>query len=103
MLKITSDNFQTEVEESKTLVVIDLYADWCGPCRMLAPIFEQVAGEYADVKFAKLNVDDEPKLAIAFKAQSIPMLAFVKDGVFCDVSVGLITADKLRSLVDKNK
>lgn len=70
---------------------------------MLAPIFEEVSGEYPDVKFAKLNVDDEPKLAIAFKAQSIPMLAFVKDGVFCDVSVGLITADKLRSLVDKNK
>ena len=103
MLKITSDNFQSEVEESKTLVVIDLYADWCGPCRMLAPIFEQVSGEYTDVKFAKLNVDEEPKLAIAFKAQSIPMLAFVKDGVFCDVSVGLITADKLRALVDKNK
>ena len=103
MLKITSQNFQTEVEESKTLVVIDLYADWCGPCRMLAPIFEQVAGEYLDVKFAKLNVDDEPGLAVAFKAQSIPMLAFVKDGVFCDVSVGLITADKLRALVEKNK
>ena len=103
MLKITSQNFQTEVEESKTLVVIDLYADWCGPCRMLAPIFEQVAGEYPDVKFAKLNVDDEPGLAVAFKAQSIPMLAFVKDGVFCDVSVGLITADKLRALVEKNK
>ena len=103
MLKITSQNFQTEVEESKTLVVIDLYADWCGPCRMLAPIFEQVSGEYPDVKFAKLNVDDEPGLAVAFKAQSIPMLAFVKEGVFCDVSVGLITADKLRELVNRNK
>ena len=103
MLKITSQNFQAEVEESKTLVVIDLYADWCGPCRMLAPIFEQVSGEYPDVKFAKLNVDDEPSLAVAFKAQSIPMLAFVKDGVFCDVSVGLITADKLRELVNRNK
>ena len=103
MLKITSQNFQTEVEESKTLVVIDLYADWCGPCRMLAPIFEQVSGEYPDVKFAKLNVDDEPGLAVAFKAQSIPMLAFVKDGVFCDVSIGLITADKLRELVNRNK
>ena len=103
MLKITSANFQSEVEESGTLVVIDLYADWCGPCRMLAPIFEEVAGEYGDVKFAKLNVDDEPKLAMAFKAQSIPMLAFVKGGVFQDVSVGLITADKLRALVEKNK
>ena len=103
MLKITSDNFKSEVEESSTLVVIDLYADWCGPCRMMAPIFEQVAAEYPDVKFAKLNVDDEPGLAMAFKAQSIPMLAFVKDGVFADVSVGLITADKLRKLVDTNK
>ena len=103
MLKITSANFQTEVEESKALVVIDLYADWCGPCRMLAPMCEEVAGEFPDVKIAKLNDDDEPGLAVAFKAQSIPMLAFVKDGVFCDVSVGLITKDKLKSLVEKNK
>lgn len=103
MLKITSENFKQEVEESSTLVVIDLYADWCGPCRMLAPIFEQVAGEYPDVKFAKLNVDEEPGLARAFNAQSIPMLAFVKGGVFADVSVGLITADKLRKLVESNK
>lgn len=103
MLKITSENFKQEVEESSTLVVIDLYADWCGPCRMLAPIFEQVAGEYPDVKFAKLNVDEEMGLARAFNAQSIPMLAFVKDGVFADISVGLITADKLRKLVERNK
>jgi thioredoxin 1 len=103
MLKITSENFKQEVEESSTLVVIDLYADWCGPCRMLAPIFEQVAGEYPDVKFAKLNVDEEMGLARAFNAQSIPMLAFVKDGVFADISVGLITADKLRKLVESNK
>ena len=103
MLKITKDNFKSEVEQSASLVVIDLYADWCGPCRMLAPIFEQVAGEYPDVKFAKLNVDDEPELAMAFKAQSIPMLAFVKGGVFCDVSVGLVNAEKLRKLVEANK
>ena len=78
MLQITKDNFKTEVEQHDGLVVIDLYADWCGPCKMLAPTIEQLASEMPDVKFAKVNVDNEPELARAFNVSSIPMIALVK-------------------------
>ena len=77
MLILTSENFKTEVEDYSGLVVIDLYADWCGPCRMLAPVLAELEGEYPDVKFCKINVDNEPSLAKAFNVTIIPMVAFV--------------------------
>lgn len=103
MLQITKDNFKAEVEEHEGLVVIDLYADWCGPCRMLAPILASLEGEYTDVKFCKINVDDEPELAKSFNVSSIPMVAFVKDNTFADVSVGLVPKDKLKAMIESNK
>ena len=69
MIKLTSDNFKAEVEEYRGLVLIDLYADWCGPCKMLAPVLEEIEKETPDVKFCKVNVDEEPNIArIACKA-----------------------------------
>lgn len=103
MLQITKDNFKAEVEDHEGLVVIDLYADWCGPCRMLAPILASLEGEYTDVKFCKINVDDEPELAKSFNVSSIPMVAFVKDNTFADVSVGLVPKDKLKAMIESNK
>ena len=103
MLQITKDNFKTEVEEHEGLVVIDLYADWCGPCRMLAPILASLEGEYTDVKFCKINVDDEPELAKSFNVSSIPMVAFVKENTFADLSVGLVPKDKLKAMIESNK
>lgn len=103
MLQITKDNFKTEVEEHEGLVVIDLYADWCGPCRMLAPILASLENEYTDVKFCKINVDDEPELAKSFNVSSIPMVAFVKDNTFADLSVGLVPKDKLKAMIESNK
>ena len=103
MLIVTKENFKTEVEDHSGLVVIDLYADWCGPCRMLAPVLDELEEEYADVKFCKINVDNDPELAKAFNVSSIPMVAFVKDNVFADVSVGLVPRDKLRALIESNK
>jgi thioredoxin 1 len=103
MLQITKDNFKTEVEEHQGLVVIDLYADWCGPCRMLAPILASLENEYTDVKFCKINVDDEPELAKSFNVSSIPMVAFVKDNTFADLSVGLVPKDKLKAMIESNK
>ena len=103
MLQITKDNFKAEVEEHEGLVVIDLYADWCGPCRMLAPILASLEGEYTDVKFCKINVDDEPELAKSFNVSSIPMVAFVKDNTFADVSVGLVPKDRLKAMIESNK
>lgn len=103
MLQITKDNFKAEVEEHVGLVVIDLYADWCGPCRMLAPILASLENEYTDVKFCKINVDDEPELAKDFNVSSIPMVAFVKDNTFADVSIGLVPKDKLKAMIESNK
>ena len=103
MFQITKDNFKSEVEEHQGLVVIDLYADWCGPCRMLAPILASLEVEYPDVKFCKINVDDEPELAKSFNVSSIPMVAFVKDNTFADLSVGLVPKDKLKAMIESNK
>lgn len=102
MTVVTKDNFEKEVEEHTGLVVIDLYADWCGPCKMLAPVLEELEGEYPQVKFCKINVDNDLELARSFKVESIPMVAFVKDNTFIDVSVGYVPKAKLAGIIDKN-
>lgn len=101
MIKITKENFDTEVEKYDSLVVVDLYADWCGPCKMLAPILEELEGEYPTVKFCKINVDEESELAAAFKVKSIPMVALVKDNTFIDFSVGYVPKESLKELIDE--
>lgn len=103
MINVTKNTFKQEVEEHKGLVVIDLWATWCGPCRMLAPVLDELEGDYLDVKFCKINVDEEPELARAFNVQSIPMVAFVKDNVFLDVSVGYVPKARLAALVEEHK
>ena len=103
MINVTKNTFKQEVEEHKGLVVIDLWATWCGPCRMLAPVLDELEGDYPDVKFCKINVDEEPELARAFNVQSIPMVAFVKDNVFLDVSVGYVPKARLAALVEEHK
>ena len=103
MLNITKENFESEVEKSESLVVIDLYADWCGPCKMLAPVMEELEREYPDVKFGKINVDNEPDLTALFKVQSIPYIALVKNNVFLDFSVGYVPKDTLVRLIEENK
>ena len=101
MLQLTIDNFKTEVEQHDGLVVIDLYADWCGPCRMLAPILAELESEMKDVKFAKINVDEQAELASLFKVSSIPMIALVKDNTFLDMSVGYVPKATLAKLIDE--
>ena len=103
MINITSLNFKEEVEEYKGLAVIDLWAPWCGPCRMLAPVLDELEGEYPTVKFCKINVDEEEELARAFGVSSIPMLAFVKDNVFTDVSVGYVPKANIVKLIEQYK
>ena len=103
MLVVTKDNFKKEVEEHPGLVVIDLYADWCGPCRMLAPVLSELEGEYTDVKFCKINVDNDPELAREFNVKNIPMVAFVKDNTFADVSIGFVPKEELVKLIEANK
>ena len=103
MLNVTTDAFQKEVIEHEGLVVIDLWANWCGPCRMLAPILDELEAEYPDVKFCKINVDEEPALAETFKVQSIPMVAFVKNDVFLDMSIGYVPKEKLQGMIEEYK
>ena len=87
MTVLTKSNFAEEVENYKGLVVIDIYADWCGPCKMLAPVLDELEGEYPDVKFCKINVDNERELAMSFNVTSIPLVAFVKDNTYLDFSL----------------
>ena len=101
MLKLTKDTFINEVENFEGTVVIDLYADWCGPCKMLAPILDELEGEYPDVKFCKVNVDDERELAMKFNVQSIPFVAIVKNNTFVDMSVGYVPKEKLARLIEE--
>ena len=103
MTVLTKDNFKSEVEEFSGLAVIDLYADWCGPCRMLAPVLAELEAEYSEVKFCKINVDDQPELAKEFNVTSIPMVAFVKGNVFADVSIGFVPKENLKKLIEDNK
>ena len=103
MTVLTKDNFSAEVENYKGLIIIDLYADWCGPCKMLAPVLAELEGEYADVKFCKVNVDNEPELAAMFKVSSIPMIAAVKDNTFIDMSIGYVPKASLAKLIESNK
>ena len=88
MLHVTKDNFNAEVVESKITVVLDFWASWCGPCKMLAPVFEEISKEMPNVKFGKVDVDEEMELARQFGVSSIPMLAIIKDGKLIGTLVG---------------
>ena len=80
MTIVTLDNFEKEVMQAETPVVVDFWASWCGPCMMLAPVMEELDGELPQIKFCKVNVDDERDLAMEFQIESIPTLLCVKDG-----------------------
>lgn len=103
MIDITKENFEAEIEKCDRLAVIDLYADWCGPCKLLAPVMEELEREYPDVKFCKINVDKEPELTAMFKTESIPYIALVKDNTFVDFSVGYVAKATLVKLIEENK
>ncbi len=88
---VTDETFETEIEKHTGLVVVDFWATWCGPCRMIAPILDQLATEYAGkVKVAKLDVDTNIRTATRFNVRSIPMLLFFKDGKVVDQIVGAV-------------
>jgi thioredoxin 1 len=103
MIYLNNENFKAEVEEYSGLVLIDFYADWCGPCRMLAPVFDELAGENPDVKFCKVNVDEQPQLARQFNVTNIPMVAFVKNNTFADLSIGFVPKETLKAKMEENK
>ena len=95
-LKTTAANFENEVLRSDKHILLDFYADWCGPCKMLSPVLSEIADEYADViRVAKVNVDDEPELAMKFGVSSIPMLVLFKNGKIISTSVGYRPKDEI--------
>ena len=99
VIKINKGNFDL-VKNSEKKVLIDFYADWCGPCRMMSPIIDEIANERSDILVAKVNVDDSPELASAFGVVSIPMLAVVKDGAIINKSVGARPKAQVLSLLE---
>ena len=96
LVTLTEANFQDEIENSMVPFVVDFWAEWCGPCKMLTPTLEALAGELGGkAKIGKVNVDENPNLAAQFGVRSIPMLVFFKDGQQKDVVVGLQSKDTL--------
>ena len=87
-LDITKDNFQKEVIDSEVPVLLDFWAPWCGPCRMVGPVVEEIARERSDIKVCKVNVDEQPELAGQFGVMSIPTLVVMKNGKIIHQSVG---------------
>ncbi|MEG2000501.1 MAG: thioredoxin [Evtepia sp.] len=98
---ITTKDFNTEVLQSDKPVLIDFWAGWCGPCRMLSPVVDELAAEVDSVKFCKVNVDEEPELAAKFRVMSIPMLVLMKDGKIVSQSVGVKPKEAVREMLLK--
>lgn len=96
---ITKENFEAEVLKASGTVLIDFWATWCGPCRMLSPIVDQVAAEHPEVKIGKINVDEQPELAQQFDIMSIPTLLVFRNGQKVNESVGLIPQEKVEALL----
>ena len=99
----TSEDMKFENLSKNHLTLVDFWAAWCGPCRMLAPIVDELAEETEGVTFAKVNVDENPDVAIGLGIQSIPTLFLFKDGKAVDRSVGLQGKDAIRAMIDRNR
>lgn len=99
-IHITADNFDEEVMNSDKPVLLDFWATWCGPCRMVGPVLEEIAAERSDIKVGKVNVDEEPELAKEFQVSSIPMLVVIKDGEITNQTVGAQPKASLLALLN---
>lgn len=99
VIKISKENFASEVLNSNKLVLLDFYADWCGPCRMVGPIVSEIANERNDVKVGKINVDEQPEFAAQFQVMSIPMLAVIKNGKLENQVVGYRSKEQIEAML----
>lgn len=99
VIKINKENFASEALNSNKPVLLDFYADWCGPCRMVGPIVSEIANERSDVKVGKINVEEQPELAAQFQVMSIPMLAVIKNGKLENRVVGYRSKEQIEAML----
>ena len=99
LIHITKDNFEAEVLRTDKVVLLDFYADWCGPCKMIAPYLEEIAAERSDITVAKVNVDHNMELAMEYKVASIPLLLVMKDGKILKKSLGAMPKEEILALL----
>ena len=98
-MNLNQENFHREVMESEKPVLLDFWAPWCGPCRMVVPIIDQIADEHPELKVAKINVDEESELAQQFRVMSIPALFVLKDGKVVNQSVGAKSMEQILDMI----
>ena len=101
VIELTNETFDSEVLEADRLVIVDFWATWCTPCRMLTPILEELAEEHPEIKVCKLNVDEAQDIAERYGIMSLPILVFFENGEIMDESIGLISKEQLLSLLPK--
>nr|WP_314806023.1 thioredoxin [uncultured Selenomonas sp.] len=101
MIELTGETFDAEVLEADRLVIVDFWATWCTPCRMLTPILEEVAEEHPEFKICKINVDEAQEIAERYGVMSLPILIFFENGEIVDESIGLISKEQLLELLPK--
>lgn len=94
-LKITDENFEKEVLKSEKTVIVDFYADWCGPCKMQSPIIEEISEKNPNIKVGKLNVDENPSMAVKYNVMSIPTILIIKEGKVKKQFVGLTDKEEI--------
>jgi thioredoxin 1 len=103
IVHVTDDNFESEVLQSAEPVLVDYWAEWCGPCKMIAPVLDEIAGEYdGRVKIAKLNIDDNPNTPPRYGIRGIPTLMLFKDGEVEATKVGAVSKSQLTAFIDSN-
>ncbi|MFC2301972.1 MAG: thioredoxin [Selenomonas artemidis] len=101
IIELTEETFDAEVLQDKKFVIVDFWASWCTPCRMLAPILEEIADEYPNIKVCKLNVDDAPNIAERYRIMSLPALLFFDSGEIINESIGLVSRERVLSFLPK--